>query len=59
MKSIKDMFPELNILTRSPLIKYDKRNFCLDSLLLNESGEHIIKDNKFFYKYYEPLRSID
>ena len=48
MKLIQDQFPSVNILTASPFLNYNPKNFSLDNLLIDAEGKHVIKDRTFF-----------
>ena len=48
MKLIQELFPNFNILTASPFLNYKADKFSLDNLLIDEKGNHVIKDHTFF-----------
>ena len=48
MKLIQELFPNFNILTASPFLNYKADTFSLDNLLIDEKGNHVIKDHTFF-----------
>ena len=48
MKRIVDLFPQFNILVRSPFIEYNEWSFSLNNLYLKD-GNHVIKDNTFLF----------
>jgi hypothetical protein len=48
MKLIKKTFNQFNILYRSLYINNNDKNFSLDNLLVDKSGNNVIKENSFF-----------
>jgi hypothetical protein len=48
MKLIQEQFPNFNILTASPFLNYNANKFSLDNLLIDDKGNHVIKDGSFF-----------
>ena len=48
MKLIQEQFPHFNILTASPYWNYNANKFSLDNLLIDDKGNHVIKDGTFF-----------